>query len=319
MNPVLLISVIVAAAAFLYSLLLLVRLKDWRFAVLAAMTGLMALHLMVVWAELIPARPAWRLPLGENLTVHEILALGTSALAVFCVICLGGMYRDLKRVGNAHRYREQRFKDFTDAGADWQWEIDAELRFTYLSPGFAKSAGLSPQGRLGWTRFDLMPRDADLADWQHHYDEMRARRPFRDFTYAYRDNHGRRRTCKLSGIPFFGADGSFQGYRGIGTDVTEEASSRVLSETAEKRLHEAIASLAGGFAWYDADDRLVLCNTELKQTYQAIGDLMVPGSSYEALLRAGVERGVFALAEGQSETWIAERLDHHRGGNDSQE
>ena len=142
MNPILLISVVVAAAAFLYSLLLLVRLKDWRIAVLAAMTGLLALQQMVVWAELIPARPAWRLPIGENLTVHEMLALGTSALAVLCVVFLGRMYRDLERAANSRRHREQRFKDFADAVSDWQWEIDAELRFTFFSEGFARSTGL---------------------------------------------------------------------------------------------------------------------------------------------------------------------------------
>ncbi len=319
MNPILLISVIVAAAAFLYSLLLLVRLKDWRIAVLAAMTGLLALQQMVVWAELIPARPAWRLPIGENLTVHEMLALGTSALAVFCVVFLGRMYRDLERAGKTRRHREQRLKDFADAGSDWQWEIDAELRFTYFSEGFARSTGLSPEGRLGRTRFDLMPRDADLAVWQSHYDELRARRPFRDFTYAYLDDHGRRRTCKLSGSPFFAADGSFQGYRGVGADVTAQTNSRDRLDAADHRMKEAIESLGDGFAWYDGDDRLVLCNTRLKQIYQAIGDLMVPGGAYESLLRAGVERGVFAIAEGQSEAWIAERLGRHRSGSDSHE
>ena len=263
MNPILLISVVVAAAAFLYSLMLLVRLKDWRIAVLVAMTGLMAVHQMVVWAELIPARPAWRLPIGDNLTVHEMLALGTSALAVFCVVCLGWMYRDLERVGNARRHRQQRFKDFIAAASDWQWEIDAELRFTYLSEEFAESTGLSPGGRLGRTRFDLMPRDADLAHWQHHYDELRARRPFNDFRYAYLDENSRRRSCSLSGIPIYAADGSFQGYRGVGTDITGQAGSEVRSDRADTRLRVAIEGLGDGFAWYDADDRLVWCNTQL--------------------------------------------------------
>ena len=312
MNPILLISVIVTMAAFFCSLFLLGRLKDWRVGVLAAMTGLMAVHQIAVWAERMPDRLAWRLTISESLAIQELLALGVSVLAVLCVIYLGRMYGDLERVGQVLRQSRQRFKDFAETVSDWYWEMDAELRLTYLSEDFAKSTGLAPEERLGKTHFDLMPEDADLAHWQAHYDQLEARRPFREFTYSYRDADGRRRVCRLSGKPIFAADGTFQGYRGVGSEITAEAEARERAEAAERRLHEAIESLGDGFAWYDADDRLVMCNSTLRQNYRAIGDLLVPGGTFESHLRAAVERGVFSITEPDSQAWITARLRRRR-------
>lgn len=57
----------------------------------------------------------------------------------------------------------------------------------------------------------------------------------------------------------------------------------------------------------------------MRRTYQAIGDLMVPGASYEALLRAGVEHGLVATTERPVEAWITAQLERHRRGNDVHE
>jgi PAS domain S-box-containing protein len=81
---------------------------------------------------------------------------------------------------------------------------------------------------------------------------------------------------------------------------------------AETRLHEAIETISEGFLMYDPSDRLVICNSRYREIFSGIADLLVPGVTFEQLIRAGVKRGQYPQAEGRVEEWIAERLKQHR-------
>ncbi len=94
----------------------------------------------------------------------------------------------------------------------------------------------------------------------------------------------------------------------------EAALSRAVKsvERAQTQLTEAIEAISEGFALFDPDDRLVLCNETYRRMYADIADLLVPGTPYPEIVRAAVERNVVAGAEGHVEDWIAERLELHR-------
>ena len=83
--------------------------------------------------------------------------------------------------------------------------------------------------------------------------------------------------------------------------------------TARQRLVDAIESISEGFALYDADDRLVLCNSRYKEIlYPGLGDTMVPGTPFETIVRRAAERGMVENARGRVEEWVAKRLASHR-------
>jgi adenylate cyclase len=83
--------------------------------------------------------------------------------------------------------------------------------------------------------------------------------------------------------------------------------------TARQRLVDAIESISEGFALYDADDRLVLCNSRYRELlYPGIADVMEPGTAFETIIRRAAERGLVESAKGRREEWIAERLASHR-------
>ena len=83
------------------------------------------------------------------------------------------------------------------------------------------------------------------------------------------------------------------------------------AETAKERLLDAIKSINDGFALYDADDTLLVCNRGYRDLHASIQDLIVPGAQFEALERAGLSCGdgpLIAPTEAQTE----ERLSQHR-------
>jgi len=117
---------------------------------------------------------------------------------------------------------DKRLQDFIELAADWFWETDSCLRYNYLSAQYQKATGLSPESRLGYRRGEFRLNGADDGDWDAHFADLQAHRPFRDFRFAYLDAHGQRRIALMSGRPIFDETGTFAGYRGVGRDITEE-------------------------------------------------------------------------------------------------
>lgn len=104
-----------------------------------------------------------------------------------------------------------------------------------------------------------------------------------------------------------------------------ELSSKELSDAhdeakqARRRLIDAIESTSEGFAFYDADDRLELCNTRYRELLHPGGEVTIePGMTFEAIIRATVERGLIGDAAGDPEAWIHQRLTRHRDPGEPQ-
>ncbi len=82
---------------------------------------------------------------------------------------------------------------------------------------------------------------------------------------------------------------------------------------SEQRLAEAIESISEGFACYDAEDRLVACNTSYRELlYPGIEVDLPTGTTFESIVRRAAEGGYIKGAEGRMEEWVAERLRQHR-------
>ncbi len=91
----------------------------------------------------------------------------------------------------------------------------------------------------------------------------------------------------------------------------KETNLREISE-ARRRLTDAIESISQGFCLYDADDRLVVCNsTYTRLLYPGTENAVTPGTKFETIIRGAAERGLIADAEGRVDAWVAERLAQH--------
>ncbi|HET6521520.1 MAG TPA: PAS-domain containing protein, partial [Geminicoccaceae bacterium] len=80
---------------------------------------------------------------------------------------------------------------------------------------------------------------------------------------------------------------------------------------SERRLVDALESISEGFALYDADDRLVLCNGRYRALYPGVADVMAPGTRFEDVVRTVAARGVVAGVRDRADDWIALRLARH--------
>jgi PAS domain-containing protein len=98
-------------------------------------------------------------------------------------------------------------------------------------------------------------------------------------------------------------------------DVSAEVQERDNAEQARRRLEDAIEALPDGFALFDRDDRLLLCNERYRALYRESAPAIRPGAGFEDLLRYGLAHGQYPEAVGQEAAWLAERLrTHHEPG-----
>ncbi|MCV2355857.1 response regulator [Paucibacter sp. B2R-40] len=82
-------------------------------------------------------------------------------------------------------------------------------------------------------------------------------------------------------------------------------------------LRGSIEALDGSFVLFDPDDKMVLCNQSFVQLFDYAPGLIVPGVSFETMMRVGANSGKFPDAIGRVEEWVAERVALHRTGNSS--
>jgi signal transduction histidine kinase/DNA-binding response OmpR family regulator len=119
-----------------------------------------------------------------------------------------------------------------------------------------------------------------------------------------------------SPLPHGGADEigrmaeSLAVFRATAVDM-EETNLKEIRET-RARLTEAIEAISEGFSLYDAEDNLVVCNSHYEELFPAQRDAMVPGTSFEQIVRAALDRGLIEDAKDDAEAWLVGRITRHR-------
>jgi PAS domain S-box-containing protein len=149
------------------------------------------------------------------------------------------------------RNSENRFRDFAESSADWFWEMDADLRFTYVSPNVERALGVPAEWHYGKSREDLLGDAYDRSLWAEHLEALKAHRPFRDFTYIRQTDAADAADAtwlKASGKPIFDDSGKFTGYRGTGSDVTELKLRELALQDSERNLREILEKSPIGVA-----------------------------------------------------------------------
>jgi diguanylate cyclase (GGDEF)-like protein/PAS domain S-box-containing protein len=170
-----------------------------------------------------------------------------------------------KRVEEALRESEARFRSLTELSSDWYWEQDRALRLSFHSSGFARRSGTTSDKLLGKCRWEEPNRVPLSGTWDAHRATLEAHQPFRDFEYVRIGDDGEQYFVSLSGVPIYDAAGNFNGYRGIGTNITERKRAEQALVESETRYRSMIAAMAEGVVVRDQNARIVTCNASAER------------------------------------------------------
>jgi len=168
------------------------------------------------------------------------------------IVIFSGDITERKRTLEALAESEGHYRALAETTFDWIWEIDRRARFTFASQRVTEHLGYAPEEVLGRTPFDFMAAD-EARRVRAIYEALAERQePFVAIETISRRKDGRLVMLESSGVPRFGSDGVFRGFRGVNRDVTarkqaerraatQAAVARVLAESA--RLSDAAAGV----------------------------------------------------------------------------
>jgi diguanylate cyclase (GGDEF)-like protein/PAS domain S-box-containing protein len=163
-------------------------------------------------------------------------------LTLFMVILvLGTNVRRREQAEQRLRANQDRFRDFAESAADWFWETDPDMRFTYVSRRSQDVLGVPREELIGSTIDEVFSEEGEQGELTSHPDSDRSEpRPFQNQSF-WRRPDGVRRVISTSGKPIRDIDGRFHGYRGTSRDISDSYS--LTEELGYQASHDTLTKL----------------------------------------------------------------------------
>lgn len=199
-------------------------------------------HYAACWAEGQPYAVRTRLRSSDGSLLDCVVQGEPEFDARGQVRRVSGIVRDVTEETSALRRlteSEQRLADFVSTASDWCWESDAAHRLLPYPKSLAGNAAFQTVASGGKARWELAYAPEDGEAMARHRADMEAHRPFRDFIYTLIGQDGSRVSICTSGKPIFADDGSFLGYRGTSSDITQLRAAKALLDQRTRALEEA--------------------------------------------------------------------------------
>ena len=164
-------------------------------------------HILQFWAQ-------WPDPVNVSLTV----ILGLASLLI-CALLIEVMRCRRVQV-QLLQENEKRAHDLAHLSADLFWELDKDLKFSYLSGNFHY---LQREDLADKTLYQALVHHSNLeADWDYFQEQLTQHQPLANFMLRWQTSDTTLRIFKLNAHPLFDKHNCFQGYRGLQREVTEE-------------------------------------------------------------------------------------------------
>ncbi|KZB71169.1 MULTISPECIES: ATP-binding protein [Thalassospira] len=154
---------------------------------------------------------------------------------------------------DALRDSEERFRDFTLSSADWYWEMDSDFKIAFASYKFyqlIEEINGTPQGQ-SFDKLGLQPEHPQ--GWQQLNQHLNKHTAFYNIEFSWISRDGEKQFGRINGVPVFALDGSFNGYRGTGSNITDQKRAAEEQQALQRQLAtsqklEAVGQMAGGVA-----------------------------------------------------------------------
>lgn len=223
---------------------------------------------------------------------ESALTVTLSATTAFVVLILGFAYywqsvrvREADLINDAVRGRIDTALNRGRCGL-WDWDL-ARGRIFWSHSMFAM-LGLPHRNELltfGEVSALINPADIDLYQLADRLIDSQA--DHIDQTFRMRHASGRwvwlRVRCEVTRQD----DRSTPHLIGIAVDMTEQKSLAQKSAEADLRLRDAIETITEAFVLWDAENRLVLCNSHFQKLHKLPDSAVQPGTSYETIVEVG--------------------------------
>ena len=163
---------------------------------------------------------------------------------------------------------QRRLEDFARLSGTWFWEMDANLRYCYVSDRFKEITGIPESLVLGMADDEIGITEHDAGAWLEHLTDLRDGRSFRNFIFSRTHPDGHTVVVAVNGDALFDQSGILLGYRGTGAEITEskQAEAALQKVKALYARTEALAKI-GYWEWDEVADKAAHCSEEMARLH----------------------------------------------------
>lgn len=90
-------------------------------------------------------------------------------------------------------------------------------------------------------------------------------------------------------------------------DQSEYVAAQTQRDTIQHQLLDAMESFGEAFAMFDANDRMIVCNSAFQSLHGAATGICVPGTPFARILDAAVDKNLFKLTVEEQADWLNHR------------
>lgn len=168
---------------------------------------------------------------------HMLSIVFTLGVSIFGVLTVARWaFQQLKMnadVGSQSEGASLLLQEYEQRGVGWLWQIDSENRVTYISSRMSALLGRPAGQLLGHSLPALLGGHAELGR------VLLEKQPFNALEMELKTGRGTR-WISLGGDPIIDTAGRFEGFRGVGSDITE------IRQTQERLTHLANVDVLSG-------------------------------------------------------------------------
>jgi diguanylate cyclase (GGDEF)-like protein/PAS domain S-box-containing protein len=206
---------------------------------IAALGLVVVLPCVVAWMASFTAGLSAALLLGRNTVPfeHMLSIMFTLGVAIFGVLAVARWaFAQLKTnadVGSQSESASLLLQEYEQRGVGWLWQVDSENRLTYISSRMVALLGRPAGQLLGHSLPALLGGNAELGR------KLLEKQPFASLEMEMETERGPR-WISIAGDPIIDTAGRFEGFRGVGSDITE------IRQTQERLTHLANMDVLSG-------------------------------------------------------------------------
>jgi PAS domain S-box-containing protein len=134
--------------------------------------------------------------------------------------------------------REELYRNLTESTSDIVWEINADKELVFVNDRTSSLLGYDPDQIIGTVILNYIPTDEHKQIKEQLHKSREQKIPFDAIRIQVLRKDGNYAWIEVAGVPIFGLDGSFQGFRGVGKDVT----AKIIAELEQQQLISIIDS-----------------------------------------------------------------------------
>jgi diguanylate cyclase (GGDEF)-like protein len=214
-------------------------------ASLMAGLGIGALGLVVVppcvtaWMSAFTAAVSYVLLMNRTSVplAHMVSILFTLGVAIFGVLTVArwafGQLKANADFGSQSESASLLLQEYEQRGVGWLWQVDGDNRVSYISSRMTTLLGRPASQLIGHSLPALLGGNAELGRL------LLGREPFAALEMELSTAHGPR-WVSIAGDPIIDTAGRYEGFRGVGSDITE------IRQTQERLTHLANVDVLSG-------------------------------------------------------------------------